>query len=204
MQKTEWPTEGKLQELREKGIIPYSTIATRGAVLVFVVLTLYGEREVFSHLSKTLDISSDIGRQEYIDAFVKLIVGPAISAIFVTAIVGLCQTGFYFRFPGFALGRLFTSSSEMKISTGILSLLVGVVLVVSVSFVISHEAFNILNNGSDYLRNWTVGMLSGFVPYAILVISLVAFLSWLIARFRFMFSYRMTREEVRREQLNQE
>ncbi|NMC61690.1 MAG: EscU/YscU/HrcU family type III secretion system export apparatus switch protein [SAR324 cluster bacterium] len=217
MDRTEPPTSSHIEELREQGIVPYSSFAARCAsalIVIFSVLALKDHFKVllgsFQSIASVRDLNMIIGegvQNGLSHELLVLLLVPAIAAITGALLAGLFQTRFVFR-----LSQISPNMSRLNpfAIRGILNILKECgfrFLLVFLSGVFATFLFRIMVTDILMLINKDPGeviysmwkLFEATLPIFILVIAFSGFLSWLLARNSFFQAHRMTREEVLKE-----
>lgn len=209
-EKTEWPSEKLLADLRDRGLVPLSPFACRcGATLGFL-LSFWAMR---SRLEHSLDPIATAFRSGSLAPLaealrgIALVVGvPLLVASLSGVVVGLLQTKFLFSMNllsvktqrlgrwGAAFHAFFSSAAYG---------LVGIVLCAACGLLALRLGWTgllyVLNNDKLYLTRWVPsGIQLALAPLAA-VLAIGAVLAWFIARLRFMLRHRVSREELERD-----
>ena len=217
MDKTEWPTQSKLEELHEAGLFPYSAFATRSFAALLVILVLFGMKESLLELTGALHnliesgnimYSDESGPLRHIVQQLGILILAPLAACFVGAFLcGLLQTRFTVRFSRISLDLSRISPFAPGRDRGVLSAFASRIVICFLGLLLSYVALRmslpslllLLNNGTAYFIAWPFTYLKSILGLVVLLLSFAAFLAWLFARFRFMLANRMSRDEVLRE-----
>lgn len=218
MYREEWPSERKLERLREEGKVPYSRFAVAGAVLLAVGLwslaAAEGEwRSLLNAVTKLSAVAAGdqaalrAGAAAALRAAVLLLLAPAAAAFVAAVVAGLAQTRFLLRpgLAGFNLHRLtpFKPLSLADIALRVLSACFALALFSLLSVVAARLVFpaaaGTLNAEPAVVIYWPLRLWRLLAPFVLAVVAVAAFGAALWARLRFMLVHRMSREELEAE-----
>ncbi len=218
MERTEPPSSSRLQELREQGIVPYSSFASRTAGSLAVLISLMILAPQFAALFKTLlEViqagdphpllsTKDQKPAQLMHAALVILAVPASAALLGAFAAGLFQTRFLFRMArvspvldrinpfrvsikGFFVRIAFLGTSAF------LSFLFSVVLV----RLVIREVFGLVHRDAGLIPSWLAPFFEGLLPIFVVVLSFSGFAALLISRRRFAEAHKMTRAEIAQE-----
>ncbi|MEZ4754329.1 MAG: EscU/YscU/HrcU family type III secretion system export apparatus switch protein [Bdellovibrionota bacterium] len=207
MSKTEWPTSQKLESLRSDGLVAVSDTTLRltvsAVILVFLVTSCDYLIEVLQKLSKA-EISL-VEVQGMLPDFTLYILLPVILALITTILAGFFQTRFFFK-PSLCApdSRRFSGKVISKDNFIFLGrALFGFVLVSIFSGLVlwkyGRSYLGLLNANKEGIINGLIIFDNQLMFFLILSLLLLAVFSWLLKKFEFLASHRMSRAEIVRE-----
>jgi len=217
MDRTEAPTSSRLEELREQGIVPYSSFAVRCAsalIVIISVLTLKGHFKAllssFQSMAATKDLNMLIGegvQNGFYHELIVILIVPAMASIIGALLAGLFQTHFVIRFSQLSPDMTRLNPFAVRGILGIFKECGSKFLLVFLSMIFSMFLFRVvvtdilmlINKDLDDLIDSVWKLFEAVIPIFIPVIAFSGFLSWLLARNSFSQAHRMTREEVLKE-----
>jgi len=212
--RTEQPTERKLEELREQGLVPYSHFSTALVSAALVFLSLFFLKDRWGRFTSDfrLALNSDWwGDMNWLDLLIEhcqvLLLVPTMCALAGILVCGLMQTRLLINFSKLAptFSRLLASGwPDLSVLGLRLSYaLTGLVVFLTIGFVCSalslRFVLNILNHGRDYLVSWPLDIYTVVLPFLLATLFLCAFAVRVHALHRFMHRHRMSREDILRE-----
>jgi flagellar biosynthesis protein FlhB len=192
MDKTELPTESKLNELRERGIVPYSPYAThclRSAAALFAFSL--ASPSCFRSLKTWLRQDDPLSAPPSVGHIVWMPAGLAVLAALVLVMMQRVGRGIFLVAPGASLSTFVPFLASLGL---------GAVVTGIVAWSITPILFSILTVGPGDIERWcrsTLPRVVGILGVCMVVsgIAVYAFTRW-----RFMMAHRMTRAELRAEQ----
>lgn len=215
MDKTEWPTQERLESLRDKGVTAYSPFLSRlsGTLLAVVVLyaSLEGPLEVRSFITELLNIATTLNTPgEYVlfeplKAFsfttLKLLIAPIAAYVVGSTVCGLFQTRFLFMHRPSRVRHTGAFFASMTFLAG----LIGAVTFSAFAFrFFTPEILRLVTRDDMALIESPRQLFRAALPIIILVGGAGALLSWMSSRAGFLRLHRMTKAEVIREMQNRE
>lgn len=205
-ERTEWPTEDHLGELRRRGVVPISSFAAASAAAFFFAGALYSMRSKIADLAGRAreaaglqDILSILGGHDFAMVFVV----PAVFAILGAFAAGFLQSRFLIRSGafGFDLGRLspFRRSGGLwlreRLALSAAAAVVGLCLALVAGAFAAYALGPLIAVDAAGLGFAAQALLKRAVVAACAVFGAGALIAWLTGRFFFMLRHRMTREE---------
>ena len=192
MEKTELPTKADLEELREKGIVPYGSFVTLGAMAIAVIVSLSLMQSTWvEFLAGVTSLDSlaqtDPTAQTARRLLIRLIVVPAVASLVAGLGIGLFQTRFLFRPANLSweLARRDGSDQQGSLLRLLVSAIAGIFIVLAWFFICYRLAGFVgvlLNNGPSYPSAWALSMFRSLLPVLVLILSLITFAAWLGSR----------------------
>jgi flagellar biosynthesis protein FlhB len=209
MEKTEFPTPEKLEELRQRGITPVSHQSLRLFVVagVMIFVGIFGPR-MLTIIAQTLtDLSLTSGASPELSSVWKFSVFLLLALflpVALTIIVGLFQSRFTLKFSYThgskpanltaleSLGRRIRAAFFFSIACP----LIGILFALGAAYLIWPEILKLY-----VLNTASVGPAIKKLHYLIFIgggvlAACIAITVWLVGRYRFMLVHRMTRAEV--------
>jgi len=200
MNKEEMPSEKKLAELREAGIVNYSYLCSRCFVLMAIfAFVLFGiDLEIFK-------LPTNIGDLRFkVDRYFELLLIPAILVFCVISLSILLQTKFLFRvrFVTPCMANVFRRK-EAGLFSRILRAILSCFICAGFIYVIPYflvqfyfELLHIMPNDSilviiHYLKRYSLFILAFLFLFAIL--------AWFLTKYLFLFKHRMSKKELENE-----
>ena len=208
--RTEWPTEARLEKLREEGRVPYSKAATAlvaSGVVLLIILWWLKRWDSF-----LVSYAALFGRQSApLAEFAKLagswfepLILANVAIIAVVLLIGLMQTKFLFRLGlvGFDLSKLRLRERKHPIAGVLVSLfwwLAGGIGAGALFYFFLPRLIAIFEQmPATAWRLFREGV-TLFLPGVAVFFLCLALVVWLCGRFLFLVSNRMTRQEVEQE-----
>lgn len=211
MERSEWPTQERIKELRRRGIVAKSAYACScSAVLGLIVGLIICEdacKALFSaNLIDTSIFSDAHTRNRLLENLTQVLVVPLFLATATYFVCGLLQTKFMFNFSLlWDASRLNPFKSLLPISlfkSLIFALLSGLACLL-VSYLIWNQlaakVLGVLNADASYLAQWGKQFAQGILPATAIFLLLSAVCAYFVARLMFTLQHRMSREEIKRE-----
>jgi flagellar biosynthesis protein FlhB len=214
MERTEWPTRARLDELREQGLAAYSATSVRSlaalAVLLGLILAAPKGQVVILDYKQLLGASKDASLETMLSPLSQiapLFFAPLIGAAVAACLAGLVQTRFMFHLASlsFNLSKLDCFglySFRAGASRLIKAVLIAVIFLGAALFWLWYLCpltLNLLNIKAGQLNAFSQGFFRAVLAAALPTLALVAVLSWLVNWIAFMLRHRMTRQEVESE-----
>ena len=210
--KTVWPTEQRLQRLREAGKVPLSSFACRAGATLCFLLALWGSRQKVLDMQQAFSVllGSDsplsFSNQwlDFCSAFLGALLIPLMAGLVGALLLGLLQTKFLFRldliaFQGARLGRghlpriaAWCARPLVSLAQAALMLTLGY-LVVRIAWT---GMFYLLNHDRVYAQGWALGVAQFALVPVCAVLGIAALVSWAVGKFYFLYRHRMTRQEA--------
>lgn len=218
MDKTEWPTEGRLADLRDKGIFSYSDLTTASAALAALLLSIYMLRESFlklwlgfrSVIQNSRDSIDFKALSELGWPLLELTIIPLLSALVVSLLVGLFQTKFFVR-PArvaFDLSRLKPFGERVQdkhhspflgfvreLGINMTALCIGALIFLA----LARDFAAFLNPNVKFIISTLGSVLEQLLAIACGVLIVSALVMWTINRLIFLLAHRMTKQEIESE-----
>ena len=216
MLESEWPSEEKLQRLREEGVVPYNSLSVRlailfsfGAFLFSIVkhwtefLTAYQKFVGFEVLSKE-------SFKNFEEVLLYLFILPALSTFCVVILCGLAQTKFLFNLGLFApkITRLnpfkFPNISGFFIKFLSILLLWPLFLLAGATclYLYRLQILVLFSRDLSDILLWPYASYKSAAPFLLTGLALAAFFIYLVARYLFMFKHRMSAAELEKDALS--
>lgn len=215
MFKQEWPSERKLERLREAGELPCSkfTIACASALAVGIwgFTARSGWQNFLGHYRSLLEAPPNAASLEevraLIDAAANLLIVPASAALVAGLTAGLVQTRFFFRLSLLSLnfGRLNPfrppefAAVVLRVGAALSVLFAGVLLSCSAAWLLYPAAAAMLVQEPQRMLFWPCSALRSAAPLIFTALGAGAVAAWLAKRFAYLVRHRMTREEIEAE-----
>ncbi|MBX7145124.1 MAG: EscU/YscU/HrcU family type III secretion system export apparatus switch protein [Oligoflexia bacterium] len=208
MERTEWPSEQRLNDLREQGQVALSLRLVRVSAFVAFFGTLALLRQdlqmlVLKWWSSQLDLT--IGVSQFGQYFLRVLVAPVAAALVAATLVGFLQTRFLFRFGllGFDANRLSWDLSLTRAAGAICVGVFGTLAVMAALFLaarleLSHF-LTLLKSNISGIAPLALEYASRFGLGAALLLFVIACLDVLVQRRVFQLRHRMTRDELAQE-----
>ncbi len=218
MDKTEFPTEDRISQLRNEGIVAISLLTIRliGVLIYFITLYLvlksfwpsFQEYLMTNSLENFQPNSNSI--HEYIWPITGVVCIPILALIGTSFLIGMIQTKFLFRWANveISFSRFFSNSRSMFYMPFNILKSIFVVLAISIFalfiswfFVkeILRDFLSILNYDREGLLPGIFKIFNANLPFLALTLMIIAIFSWLFVRYKFRLLYRMTRKEIEEE-----
>lgn len=208
--RTEWPNESRLEELREAGIVPYSRLSTHCVLILAVLWGVWIVGEDIDLLLNALvknaqsAVTLQVPGEEVREALLRIIALPSLCAIAVSCIWGLFQTKFLFRWRrlGFDLGRLnrFSGIIPEKVMLQLAGALIVPLLALGAAGffvrILIRDLFSLFSRTPAAVPEQIGQLLINLAAPVGAFLGLVALLALLAERLRFGNCHRMTRREL--------
>jgi flagellar biosynthesis protein FlhB len=197
--RTEWPTAGKLEELREEGAVPWDFLSIHACrsflILLILAFSSGSVRKVFQvWKDPSLESWSTTWGAVYL-SFFKEIATVTLAIVIVSLMLSLLQTRFLIRFR-FLSPRFFRrSGSRSFLGTG--AELFAVVLCALLPWVFPKHPLSLLHRDQVNLTVWLQEFAKGSALFFLLLLIGIAIVSFGLSRIMFLSRYRMTRQEKR-------
>jgi flagellar biosynthesis protein FlhB len=209
-EKSEWPSASHLADLREQGIVPYSSFSTACIGTAALVISLYIlEGRILSVIAKFRQqcAGDDFSLLQLFNRLesdlVVLLLVPVLTVLVVRWLWGLLQTRFLFSASKLAFRFQFGLPAGDRLwrrAARYLLLLAACVLIVLLSFrYLFSDVMVLLNNDRTYWLAWPRHFLQKFLPILTGVLVCAGLVAWLWNRLAFMFEHRTTRGELYRD-----
>ncbi len=221
MERSEYPTEEKLNALKLQGVVPLSILSVRilGFLILILVLHLTVPgifydvskiiRDYLSGVNDTLYTTSHLAKEISV-LLVKLVVLPLTVVAICSLIWGLSQTKFLFSlslinidFRNLWFSKESESSFGLKFIKSVFAISILIICAFAVSIAIplflSRDVLTLFNLDQPHLLTAMINLVNSLLPIFIIVGFFFIIISWLIARYRFMLKHGMTRREIEDE-----
>jgi len=207
----EWPTEEKLQQLRQDGQVPLSPIASHALILIVLLLLapllvsifLDQADSYFSAVVADSEQVTPIGHLAYAAITIALLTVGVFA--FTLIVATLLQTRFLFN-PSrvsFKPARLFGSRAR-SLKGGVVLRVASSAIALMIFMLILYLTLPPILRGfyldSYEIVDYLYQLYRSAMLYVIVVLMLIVVFSSLFCRFLFSWSNRMTREEILAEQ----
>lgn len=216
MSNSEFPSANKLESLRERGVVPYSSFTARCMSLLGVGLCAFvvfdGFRALGSQwkqigLASDLDLALRSNAELFTNRLTKLLLAPCIAALLFFVLSGLLQTRFMFRFAALApdIGRLWSwqrfglRAIAQRFAVALLLVCLALLLGLCLAYFLLFDVLSLLNYEHRHLIDWAQSYGRSFAPVFFSVLVVAALISWLTQRYWFLWRHSMSSEEQRRE-----
>ncbi len=212
-ERTEWPTAGKIRELRDRGIVHYSPGATACVVaagLCFFARAASDDVGGAVERYRAALALDEVTRGWWVmlETFGSLALGGMVVVALVACGAIALQTRAFLSLGllGLRLERLWdlsalTPGAFLRRVLGALGVVVlGAVVAALVFSLFSRDMAALLNDGVSSLEQKPRAWLDTSLPVLGGLLVLIAVPVWGVSRVRFLLRYRMTRAEVLREQ----
>jgi flagellar biosynthesis protein FlhB len=217
LEKTEGPSEAKLKNLREQGVVPISRFSGRCIGTIAYLAALWMMRssavEGFAKLKSVSD-SAPLTPvlKEALAKLLPVFAGPLLISAIVVLLWGLFQTRFLFRFgllspDGARLMRFGApdlSGILFRSLTGIAQGLCFLAAGALAARICWTGVMYLLNNDRLYLASWASSIAQVSLAPICIVLAVLAVAGFFSARFLFFMRHRMTRQELEREVVESE
>lgn len=215
MERTEWPSEKKLEDLRSAGIVPCSRFACAAAVgiVVMVGVTTLAERSM--QLTMEIVRIMALPSEQWLEFARWRAVGKLLPGMFLllpllasgaALLVGMLQTRFLFSTSQicFDLGRCLPNRlwPTMLIKRGLVVILAGMLGVGAGAVLISmalRSTMSLLNQGRAYWLLWPGEISAIIVPIVVTMLVVSGVVAALLVRLQFLLKHRMTRAEMEQD-----
>ncbi|MCO6431225.1 MAG: EscU/YscU/HrcU family type III secretion system export apparatus switch protein [Deltaproteobacteria bacterium] len=217
--KTEWPTQERLRELRDQGIFPYTPFFARclllSAFMLAFVLMLPAWRDLWGHYDALVENGVVAGVHPVETHWYKLLsllsnllltLAALTILTFLTAVLGSSKFLFRFSFAAFNLTRMnmfvregrggIVAALALYIGAFVAALAAGVL----VWWLYSAEVLELLNKQRQHFVAWPEQFVTSHLALWLAALLSIAALSWLINWSSFMLKHRMSRADLRAEQ----
>ena len=211
VERSEWPTEQRRAELRERGIVPYSPLST-ACVIAGAFFTALGatwlspSQGMLSRLRLIMEGESVLAQgEECLSLLMRMVVLPVVLAALAGIGWGLFQTRMMFR-----VAEILPELSRLTPHVGgtharrwlIGALAVGLAALLSLGLVLVAGplvAASLVGQASPRGLLEVLERVEHDAWTVIALLAVVAIAAWLASRLSFALRYRMTRQEVQQE-----
>lgn len=209
-EKTEWPSEQKISDLRKEGRIYISATSIRMSALASLCFLLmvwfkWFYEKVFQLYGMIPSSDAKVALMLAGEAIVLMMVGSLIIAA-ICFVVGLLQTGIFIQLNSispradrlwFGIGAL--SRPTGKFSSLFITPIIAILFTLLFIRIFLPELLKLLITGIHNIAPSFSLLGQLFLWFVACVSIVVMILSWLVVRYRFMLQHRMTRAEVESE-----
>lgn len=218
MDRTEWPTRQHLAQLRQDGQVAYSRLSVRAVAVLAMGVCWWAMQGRIQALRSQFELALRGTAAQSAQALYHqlrevlalawpLALIPVLAVLGVSLLSGLLQTGFMFRSANLYVnpGRLWSRGTDWftRLRWRILGALLGglAVLAVGVSFLWYYAGaiMGLVSLGRSDLERGLANLLAVGAALGVPLLAVVAVSAWLIDRFCFSWTHRMTRREVQAE-----
>jgi len=213
MYREEWPSERKLERLREEGKLPYSSFAVAALVLLAIGIWLAAaaSSEWRLLLARAAELSAHWGDKRaakaLCEAALLLLLAPAGAASIAVIAGGLAQTRFLLR-PALAgikpervspMKPLSLARTALRALNALALLVLFSIASLAAARLLAPGAAGMLIGDPAETIWWPYRLLRMLAPFVLTAVGAAAFAAALLARLRFMLQHRMSREELEAE-----
>jgi len=215
--KTEWPSDTRLLELREQGIVPYSIFATSSFVALCTLILLYALR---SDLTDLVSAVSALWQENWSESeilltglasntapFLRLFILPPVVAVSAAFVATFLQTKFLISPAnlGIDASRLALFADRNRHNglffalLFILSSIIGLLTGFSLLYLKLPHVLELLNNDQAYFIDWAPSFFPWLLPFLLVVLFFTGMLYLFMERTAFFYRHRMSRKELLEE-----
>jgi flagellar biosynthesis protein FlhB len=208
--KTEFPSAARLQELREQGLVPYSSLATSCWAMAALLIFLRASDSTLTELptrTRAL-VDAELSMADFLLPYAELALAAALLLLIVQYALGLLQVKFLFRFeelmPKLSRVPLFSGKSAVSLFwralLAPLALLAFAFVAVVLVAVSAGWIVGLLVVQRDQLLAYVGQGWGQLVPAAAAILAIFGVLAWMLERIGFLYQHRMSRQELLAEQ----
>jgi len=206
----EWPSDDKVSKLRDEGRVPLSPFASQVVVLgvLLLLLPVIGNLLVSSVEAYLLQISNDqdpFSAVQYLGLELIFIISITLLVFcFLIVLLTLLQTRFLFRTSRIAFSPAKIFVKRRDLSALMILLRIGGVLIAVGFMLLSFYLFVPEILRGLYLQDteileWAYELYQDALLYVIILLIMIGAMSYGLSKFLFLWTHRMTREEVLEE-----
>jgi len=215
--KTEWPSDTRLLELREQGLVPYSLFATSSFVALCLLILLYALRSDFTDLVSAVSVLWQESWSEpgflLTDSapstapFLRLFILPPVVALSAAFVATFLQTKFLISPANLGIDTSRLAPFAPRASNNglffallfILSSIIGLLAGISLLYLKLPPVLELLNNDHAYFINWASNFFPWLLPFLLVVLFFTGMLYLFMERSAFLYRHRMSRKELLEE-----